>query len=188
MAAPGNTTSLYCRAVSGYARQIPALNRKNKEMEILGKTPINPLLFITGKTSGYLTWIFFFFILIDVDFLPNHSNSTLRLIALIILFFGITLLILSSIYLGKSVRIGLPNTKTVLKKSGVYRISRNPMYLGFNLVTLSSMIYISNWIVIVLGVYSIIIYHLIILGEEKFLIAQFGEQYLKYKISVRRYL
>lgn len=157
-------------------------------MEILGKTPINPLLFITGKTSGYLTWIFLFFSLINLGLLPIHSNSTLRLIALIILALGIFLLIMSSFYLGKSVRIGLPNTKTVLKQSGIYKFSRNPMYLGFNLVTLASMIYISNWIVIGFGVFSIITYHQIILGEEKFLTERFGEQYLSYKKTVPRYL
>ncbi len=157
-------------------------------MEILGKTPVNPLLFITGKTSGYLTWIFLFFSLINLNFLPIHSNSSLRLIALIILAPGIFLLIMSSINLGKSVRIGLPDTKTILKQSGVYRFSRNPMYLGFNLVTLASMIYTSNWIDIGFGVFSIITYHQIILGEEKFLTKRFGEQYLTYKKTVHRYL
>jgi protein-S-isoprenylcysteine O-methyltransferase Ste14 len=95
---------------------------------------------------------------------------------------------MSSINLGSSVRLGLPNTKTVLKQSGVYKISRNPMYLGFNAVTLASMIYVSNWIVIILGVYSIIIYHYIILGEEKFLTDRFGEEYSSFKRNVHRYL
>ena len=157
-------------------------------MEILGKTPINPLMFATGKTSGYLTWIFLVLSLLGLNIFQVHSNPTLKTIALIILTIGVLLLILSSIYLGKSVRIGLPNTKTVLKQSGIYKYSRNPMYLGFNLVTLASMIYYSNWIVIALGLFSMITYHLIILGEEKFLTARFGEQYLIYKRDVHRYL
>lgn len=156
-------------------------------MEIIGKTPVNPFLFITGKTSGYLTWVILVFSLLNPAFLPNHSNFSLRLIALFILALGIFLLIMSSINLGKSVRIGLPNTRTVLKHSGVYRFSRNPMYLGFNLVTIASMIYTSSWIVIGFGVFSIITYHQIILGEEKFLTRRFGEQYLTYKKTVRRY-
>ncbi len=157
-------------------------------MEIIGKTPVNPLLFITGKISGYLTWIFLVISLIDINIFPVYSTHTLRTIGIIMLSPGVLLLVLSSIYLGNSVRIGLPETKTILKQSGIYRFSRNPMYLGFNLVTLSSIIYTLNLIVIVLGIFSIITYHLIILGEEKFLRERFGEQYLVYKSKVHRYL
>ena len=157
-------------------------------MEILGKTPINPILFVTGKTSGYLTWVFLILSLINLSFLPIHSGPMTKLAALAILAIGILLLIMSSINLGKSVRIGLPNTDTVLKQSGVYKISRNPMYLGFNAVTLASMIYTSNWLIIILGAYSVITYHFIILGEEKFLAVRFGDQYSAFKRKVRRYL
>jgi protein-S-isoprenylcysteine O-methyltransferase Ste14 len=157
-------------------------------MEVLGKTPINPVLFVTGKTSGYLTWIFLVLSITNMNFLTLHSGSTTKLASLVILVPGIFFVIISSINLGSAVRIGLPGTKTALKQSGIYRLSRNPMYLGLNLVTLSAMIYTSSWIVIILGAYSIIIYHYIILGEEKFLAVRFGEQYVIYKGRVRRYL
>ena len=67
----------------------------------------------------------------------------------------------------------IPTDNTELKTNGIYSLSRNPMYLGFNLLTISSVIYTLNFVVIILGIYSIIIYHLIILGEEKYLSAQF---------------
>ena len=143
-------------------------------MEILGKPSINPLLFISGKTCGYMTWIFLILEILKVNILPANSILILRQAALIIIVIGIFFLIISSINLGRSVRLGLPDTKTELKLSGVYRISRNPMYLGFNFVTLASMLYIFNVFVIILGLYSIIIYHFIILGEEKFLEQRFG--------------
>lgn len=157
-------------------------------MEILGKIPVNPLVFVTGKTSGYLSWIILAFSLSDLNFLPIHSSSALRFIALIIVAFALFFIIVSFINLGKSVRIGLPDTKTVLKQSGIYRFSRNPMYLGFNLLTLASMIYTSNLVVIGLGVFSVVTYHQIILGEEKFLARRFGDQYLAYKKTAPRYL
>jgi protein-S-isoprenylcysteine O-methyltransferase Ste14 len=157
-------------------------------MEVLGKTPINPILFVTGKTSGYLAWIFLVLSFTDANFLTIHSGSTTKLVALVIMVPGIFLIIMSSVNLGRAVRIGLPDKATELKQSGVYKISRNPMYLGLHLVTLSSMIYTSNWIVIIIGSYSIIIYHYIILAEEKFLADRFGEQYSDFKRKVRRYL
>jgi protein-S-isoprenylcysteine O-methyltransferase Ste14 len=157
-------------------------------MEIIGKTPINPLLFITGKLSGYLTWIFLLISLIRIELFPFYTNPAVRIIALILLAVGLIFIIMSSIYLGRSVRLGLPQTETVLKQSGIYKFSRNPMYVGFDLLTLSSMIYTLNWIVIILGIYSMITYHLIINGEENFLTDRFGEQYLTYKRKVRRYV
>jgi protein-S-isoprenylcysteine O-methyltransferase Ste14 len=38
------------------------------------------------------------------------------------------------------------------------------------------------------GIYSIVVYHLIIIGEEKFLEKAFREAYLEYKKKVRRYI
>jgi protein-S-isoprenylcysteine O-methyltransferase Ste14 len=84
--------------------------------------------------------------------------------------------------------LGLPTEKTILKTNGIYRFSRNPMYFGFNLLTIASMLYWININVIILGIYSIIIYHLIILGEEKFLEERFGDEYFSYKKIVRRYI
>lgn len=157
-------------------------------MEVLGKTPVNPILFVTGKTAGYLTWLFLVFSLANLTFVPVHAGPMTRLVAWILLFSGVLLIIVSSMYLGSSVRIGLPDTKTELKQSGIYRISRNPMYLGMNLVTFASMIYTLNWLVIILGTYSIVVYHFIILGEEKFLAERFGDEYSVFKNKVRRYL
>jgi protein-S-isoprenylcysteine O-methyltransferase Ste14 len=82
----------------------------------------------------------------------------------------------------------LPEESTELKTSGLYKFSRNPMYLGFNLITVSSVVYTLNYAILLISLYSIIIYHLIILAEEKFLEERFGEQYLEYKKKVDRYL
>jgi len=101
---------------------------------------------------------------------------------------GIAFVVLSSINLGKSTRLGLPGEDTVLKTGGIYKFSRNPMYVGFNCFTLSSMLYTSNPFVDIAGIYSIVIYHFIIRGEEKFLLERFGAAYIEYKSRVRRYL
>jgi protein-S-isoprenylcysteine O-methyltransferase Ste14 len=89
--------------------------------------------------------------------------------------------------LGKSTRLGLPSDDTQLKTNGLYKYSRNPMYVGFNLITIASIIYTLHWIIIILGVYSLIIYHLIIKGEEKFMMKRFGEEYKNYQLKVSRY-
>jgi protein-S-isoprenylcysteine O-methyltransferase Ste14 len=50
------------------------------------------------------------------------------------------------------------------------------------------MVYTFSLWTILPGLFSMVVYHLIVLGEEKFLAERFGDDYLKYKRSVRRYL
>ena len=84
-------------------------------------------------------------------------------------------------------RVGLPKTETILKTKGIYKISRNPMYLGFDLLTIASMIGNFSWMIGLLGIYSMIVYHFIIKGEELFLLERFGHQYNTYMSKVNRY-
>lgn len=156
-------------------------------MDIIGKPTINPLLFFSGKTVGYLTWIAFvlwWFNIVIIDFNSFYYN---QYISLAVCAIGLVFSVVSIFNLGRSTRLGLPTDTTVFKTNGLYRISRNPMYLGFDLLTLAAMICSLNIFIVLAGLYSILIYHLIILAEEKFLTGRFGEEYLKYKEKTRRY-
>jgi len=157
-------------------------------MELIGKTTINPIIFYTGKISGYITWIVLFPMLLGVDLLERKAIFFNNYFAEFLILIGLIFTVISLINLGKSTRIGLPSNETQLKTSGIYKISRNPMYVGFDLITIAAMIYTLHWIIILLGFYSLITYHLIIKGEENFMIARFGDDYKKYQLKVRRYL
>jgi protein-S-isoprenylcysteine O-methyltransferase Ste14 len=157
-------------------------------MEVLGKPTINPVLFYSGKIAGYITWTILLLSITDITVLSIKVLWHSDIIGGVLLITGLLFSILSLFNLGRSTRFGLPTEKTVLKTRGLYKISRNPIYFGFNLITLSSIIYLSNPIILVLGIYSIIVYHLIIIGEEQFLEKAFGADYLEYKKKVRRYI
>jgi protein-S-isoprenylcysteine O-methyltransferase Ste14 len=157
-------------------------------MNIIGKTTINPLLFYTGKISGYLTWIFLVLSFINIETIVVNDFYFNRAFSVVLIIAGLTFTFISLINLGNSTRLGLPSETTHFKTKGLYKFSRNPMYVGFNLITLSSIIhFLSPW-TIILGIYSIFVYHLIILGEERFLENRFGTNYISYKEKVRRYL
>jgi len=157
-------------------------------MNIIGKTTIHPVLFYSGKISGYFTWIIYVLLFFNIDIINRQSIFYYDWISSFLFVFGLILIVMSSINLGSSVRLGLPIDQTIFKTSGIYKISRNPMYLGFNLWTIASILYTINLLIILLGVYSIIIYHFIILGEEHFLNNQFGNEYSEFKNKVRRYI
>lgn len=157
-------------------------------MDIIGKTTIHPLIFYSGKFAGYFIWITLLLSYFEIWIFKIQFERNNVVLLYLILFVSSIFIIISLFNLGKSTRLGLPADETLLKRKGLYRISRNPMYLGFNLLTISAIIRCPNIWVIILGLYSIIVYHFIILGEEAFLEKRFGSQYLYYKKKVRRYI
>lgn len=80
------------------------------------------------------------------------------------------------------------NDKTEIVTSGIYRFSRNPAFLGFNLVYLGILLIFFNWVLFVFSAFASIMLHLQILQEEKYLPSVFGEEYLAYKKKVCRYI
>lgn len=78
---------------------------------------------------------------------------------------------------------------TVLVETGLYRFTRNPMYLGLVLALVGVAVLLGSagaFIPIVPFVW--IIQTRFIVGEEKFLEEIFGAEYLAYKLRVRRWL
>lgn len=157
-------------------------------MELIGKAPINPFLFYTGKILGYIIWFICILEIFNIKIVNTPELFANKEIAFLLFSIGVVMTILSLINLGKSIRFGLPTSNTQLKTSGIYSISRNPMYVGINLFTLASMVYLMNWMVMIVGIYSLVVYHLIIKSEEKFLLERFGEDYQNYLKKVRRFL
>jgi protein-S-isoprenylcysteine O-methyltransferase Ste14 len=157
-------------------------------MNLIGKTTINPVLFYTGKISGYFTWLILLLALLNIHLFEEGRFLWIKHIAVILLSIGLVLTVISIVNLGSSTRLGLPIENTTLRTGGLYRYSRNPIYIGFNLLTIASILYLFNITILILGLYSIIIYHFIILGEERFMENRFGNDYVEYKQKVRRYL
>ena len=156
-------------------------------LNFIGKTPVHPFLFISGKLAIFLTWTGFFSqFFYDIRFirLPLIANQ----LAIAIFFIGLGIALISILNLGFSTRFGIPKEKTVFKTRGLYSYSRNPMYIGFGLMTIASVVFAFNPVIAVLASYGGIIHHKIILAEEAFLRQAFGKQYEKYCKKVRRYL
>lgn len=76
-----------------------------------------------------------------------------------------------------------------LVTTGVYKYSRNPMYLGMIMIIISTTVYYLNF----LSVFSPLIFYIWInkfqiSREEIFLEDKFGDDYLKYKSKTRRWI
>lgn len=156
-------------------------------MNLLGKTTIHPFFFYTGKISGYVVCGLYLFSLWHIGLSSAQQIVELKLVANIVAVLGLLMTGWAWSYLGSAVRLGLPSEKTKLKTQGAYRFSRNPMYVGFNFITIAAMLYLGTLWVFFAGSYSLVIYHFIILGEEAFLKKRFGKPYLAYMKKTRRY-
>lgn len=82
-----------------------------------------------------------------------------------------------------------PERSTSIVRSGPYRFTRNPMYLGLALMLLGFCAYLANpATVVAVAVFIAYITRFQIIPEERLLHAKFGESYAQYKRSVRRWL
>jgi protein-S-isoprenylcysteine O-methyltransferase Ste14 len=77
----------------------------------------------------------------------------------------------------------------LIVRGGPYRFTRNPMYLALCLVQTAIGFFLNDWITLLFVAPLAIVLHFgVILPEERYLEAKFGEQYLALKREVRRWI
>jgi len=82
-----------------------------------------------------------------------------------------------------------PGATSSLVRSGVYSLTRNPMYLGFLLILCGWAIFLSNVLVFLfLPIFIFYMNHFQIQAEERALIERFGEMFTEYAARVRRWI
>lgn len=78
---------------------------------------------------------------------------------------------------------------SALVSDGIYRITRNPMYLGMALLSLGVSLAFSSLVGSVLTlIAAAIIDRTVIMREEAYLMRRFGQEYATYARGVRRWL
>ena len=82
-----------------------------------------------------------------------------------------------------------PSETTALVTAGMYRYSRNPMYLGLVLLNIAATIFFGTWFgIIIVATFIFLLNLLQIIPEEEALLDIFGEEYIEYKKKVRRWI
>ena len=82
-----------------------------------------------------------------------------------------------------------PAKASSLVTSGIYRMTRNPMYVGLALLLVGWAVYLVNaWCALGPVVFVAYMTQFQIKAEERALLALFGEQYVRYTTHVRRWL
>lgn len=101
---------------------------------------------------------------------------------------GVLVFILAIVTMRESWRAGIPESdKTELVTAGIYRFSRNPAFLGFDLMYLGLLVAYFNPVHMIFVFFAVVMLHLQIMQEEAFLEKTFGASYLDYKKRTGRY-
>ena len=127
--------------------------------------------------------------LMSIAFGWNHLPANARFTGFIIGMLGDLIFLLSVLCMKDSWRAGIPDKdKTELVTTGIYRYSRNPAFLGFDLQYVGVLLMYGNLLTLGFSVFAMVMLHLQILQEERFLTNVFGASYREYRSHVCRYL
>ena len=119
------------------------------------------------------------------SYLPTNARFTGFCVGML----GDVIFLLSVLCMRDSWRAGIPDKdKTELVTTGIYRFSRNPAFLGFDFMYVGVLLLYGNLLTLGFSLFAMIMLHLQILHEERFLASTFGEPYQEYCRRVFRYL
>lgn len=114
-------------------------------------------------------------------FLTIKTGSAWFYLALLLYCIGVVLCAISVFNFAKPDKRGI-------NQNGLYRISRNPMYVSYFVCFLGcALLTRSILLLAVLSAFQISA-HWIILSEERWCVKEFGDAYIEYSRKVRRYL
>lgn len=121
-----------------------------------------------------------------------YGHSILRYsgksIGIVVGIIGVLVFLSAVMAMGDSWRAGIAEKdRTSMIQKGIYRISRNPAFLGFDLVYIGILLMFFNWVLAFFTLWAIVMLHLQILQEEKYLPTVFGDEYRVYRQKVCRY-
>lgn len=127
--------------------------------------------------------------LLSIFFDWNIMPSSARFTGFCIAGIGDIFFLISVTYMKDSWRAGIPEKdKTKLVTDGIYKFSRNPAFVGFDFMYIGILLMFFNIGTLLFSLFSIVMLHLQILQEEKYMAKTFGEEYLEYKKKVFRYI
>ncbi|MDY6215759.1 isoprenylcysteine carboxylmethyltransferase family protein [Actinobacillus porcinus] len=129
-----------------------------------------------------------------IKLLPTTEllNFTFLVLASVLFFVGLVIAVASLLTFWQAKTTVSPKKieqASTLITTGVFRLSRNPMYLSLALWLLTWTIFCETlWGMLVVIGFIAYLTEFQIKPEEKFLVQKFGKQYLNYKQSVRRWI
>src|SRR5689334_3535705 len=129
------------------------------------------------------------------DFFPERvqiallHTPTIKILGEAMAVSGLVIFILAFFSFGDSWRIGIDRkTAGQLVTGGIFSVSRNPIYVAFDLLFIGIFLMNGTWFFLIFVFLAILAVHSQTLREEKFLAQRYGEAYQHYRKDTPRYL
>ncbi|TAK92359.1 MAG: isoprenylcysteine carboxylmethyltransferase family protein [Burkholderiaceae bacterium] len=123
--------------------------------------------------------------------LPIHGSTRLWL-ALLLACQGLAISLAGALALRRArttINPFKPETSTAVVSTGIFRFTRNPMYLGLTLVLLGWAAYLRNATVFLwIPLFMLYLTRFQIVPEERALAERFGSEFTAYRMKVGRWL
>ena len=147
-----------------------------------GVITIPPIIYLIGLLVGLLIDSFY-----PIEFLPE-SVSVWFGVLLILVAIPIALFAVAAL---KRVEtpIDVRKPTTAIVTDGIYRLSRNPMYVSLAVLYSGIACWVNSlWVLSLVVPVLMVVNRGVIRREERYLERKFGDEYLRYKSEVRRWI
>ncbi len=116
-----------------------------------------------------------------------NDKVDFNIISLLLQMLSLCLFILSKKTMAENWATNIDNSQETLSTVGIFKYSRNPVYIAYHLLFIS-MLFIDPLLFTIPYILFAISFHMLILQEEKFLKAKFNDEYIQYCKNTRRYI
>jgi len=121
--------------------------------------------------------------------IPYMAHNSFFWIGMALLLFALVWVLIAQSHMQKSWRIGIDeDVKTELVQRGLFKISRNPIFLGMRAMLLGLFLILPNAVMLVILVACEILVQIQVRLEEEFLTRVHGDSYLAYQKQVHRWI
>lgn len=120
--------------------------------------------------------------------IPVIEIQGMKIAGALIIIASLIFFLITIIHFKDSLRFGLDkNNRGKLITTGIFSISRNPFFLSLDICFAGIAIFDPSVLNIAFGILAVLVIHLFILREEKFLRQTYGKEYEEYTNKVNRY-
>jgi protein-S-isoprenylcysteine O-methyltransferase Ste14 len=170
------------------------------------RTGVNPLVF-KGSDDAHdfigrvfrLLFVLVVAVVLAYSFLPEVyrysvpigwlEHAWLKWVGVALLLVSLGWTVLAQAQMGESWRIGIDQEhRTALVRSGVFGLSRNPIFLGMMLTLLGLFLVIPNALTQLTFLMGVVLIQIQVRLEEQYLAKSHGDEYAEYRGRVRRWL
>jgi protein-S-isoprenylcysteine O-methyltransferase Ste14 len=117
------------------------------------------------------------------------QHSVLRWVGVGLLLLSLFWIILAQRQMGESWRIGINRDHApMLVKKGVFKISRNPIFLGMITTLLGLLSVLPNGLTLLSFVVGVVLISIQVRLEEEYLLTRHVDEYAEYRRRVRRWI